>query len=188
MDLSNDNDLTYVKGRGGKAQGQIVFIKGKVLGQNCNPQIGVTVLIWQASASGRYNHKRDEDNLIFRHPISGKVIERSLDPHFQYWGKAITNSRGEYMFKTVLPGFYPANLREGWYRPPHIHFQVLRENQPPFTTQMYFKGEVLKDHDLIQELNERDFLLQSSEVSREQRRQLVIDFNEKMVGEFNIKI
>ncbi len=194
--LANDSDLTVVKGRVGTAKGQVVYVKGKVLDEACRPVPDATLIIWQASGSGRYNHKGDAGNPDFIHPETGEVIQRTLDPSFQYWGKAVTNSLGEYQFKTIVPGFYPADLQNAWYRPSHIHFMVTATGFPQFVTQMYFRGDKLLDNEWVQKLNEKDFLLQSSSITNEQREKLVVLFEEDpskiltdgLVGEFDITL
>jgi protocatechuate 3,4-dioxygenase beta subunit len=86
---ANDQDLTFVKGRKGKAQGQNIYLSGQVLDAKTGQPIPDTVLImWSASASGRYNHKGDEGTHSFPHPKTGEIIHRTHDEHFQYWGKA----------------------------------------------------------------------------------------------------
>ena len=174
--LANDNDLTKVKGVAGEAQGQVVYVKGTLFDKNCKPLPEATIIIWQASESGRYNHTGDSANIDFSHPRTGVTIRRVLDRSFQYWGKTISNERGEYLFKTVVPGFYPADLGSKWYRPPHIHFLVSAPGTPQFVTQMYFKGDVLSENEWIQELNKRDGLLQTDTMTQEQREKLVVQF------------
>ena len=180
--LANDNDLTFIKGRQGRAQGQVVYIEGTVKNEDCQPLTQASLFIWQASKSGRYNHKGDAGNPNFKHPLTGEVIERSMDPFFQYWGHAVTDDKGKYQFKTVVPGFYPADLRNGWYRPPHIHFMVAATGYPQFVTQMYFQGEKIIDNEWIQQLNEKDFLLQNSQLTDRQRQDLVVNFKEDPTG------
>lgn len=180
--LANDNDLTFVQGKNGTATGQIVYVNGLLTDQACRPIPQATMIIWQASASGRYNHKRDVGNQDFQHPLTGEIIRRRLDPFFQYWGKAVTNERGEYSFKTIVPGFYPANVQSDWYRPPHIHFRILAPGFAEFITQMYFRGEEIVDNDWIQELNRKDHLLQNPEITGEQREKLVVDFKRESRG------
>ncbi len=177
--LRNDNDLTFVKGVRGKANGQIATIKGRVLDESCRPISGASIIIWQASASGRYNHRGDAQNFDFEHPITGKKITRQLDPSFQYWGRAVTNNNGEYIFKTVVPGFYPADLNSGWYRPPHIHFMISALGFNQLVTQMYFNSKAIPENDFIQDLNQKDFLLQSGSISNGQREKLLVNFTSK---------
>ena len=194
--FANDNDLTWVKNLNGEsighAKGQVVLIKGVLRDKNCKPLKGAMIVIWQASSTGSYNHRGDQNNEKFRHPKTGKVITRELDPSFQYWGKTITNEKGEYFFKTVVPGFYPANLDQGWFRPPHIHFLVSAIGHKQFVTQSYFTGDVLNDSTLIDGLNAKDFLLHDREISDEHRKILIVEFkkdkSKNPIGIFNIDL
>lgn len=136
--LDQDSDLTMVKGRAGKAQGQIVYLSGRVLDLSGKPMPNAKVEIWQANTFGRYAHPGDSN------PVP-------LDPNFDGHGVCITNTDGMYSFKTVKPGAYPA--AEGQMRPPHIHFLVTA-GPDRLVTQMYFPGEPL---------NETDELLGSAE-------------------------
>lgn len=194
--LANDSDLTKVKGVQGVAQGQVVYVRGQVTNADCKPLANATVIIWQASESGRYNHLGDSANHDFLHPQTGENIERELDRSFQYWGKAVTDSDGNYEFKTIVPGFYPADLEGGWYRPPHIHFMISATGYPQLVTQMYFIGEKIKNNAWIQELNKKDYLLQTPTINEDQRKNLVVEFKEDpsghikdgLVGTFNITL
>tara|TARA_B100000749_G_scaffold280771_1_gene278518 strand:- start:110 stop:883 length:774 start_codon:yes stop_codon:yes gene_type:complete len=188
--LANDNDLTFVRGIGGHAQGQTVIIKGTVTDEDCHPLSNARIVIWQASHTGKYNHLRDGTDTRFQHPETGQWIERELDPSFQFWGQSTSDANGEYAFKTIVPGFYPADLRNRWYRPPHIHFMISAMGFPQLVTQMYFKGEDINNNDFIQELNQKDYLLQDSSLSEEQRNNLVVEFTPNpegtLEGTFNI--
>lgn len=133
-----DPDLTQVKGRPGRATGEIVYLRGTVLDQACKPVAGALVEIWQANSWGRYDHERDAGN------------PRPLDPNFQSWAEMLTNQEGGFRFKTIKPGSYPAD-DSGWVRPPHIHFRVSRRGYHELVTQMYFAGEPLNDADRIRE-------------------------------------
>ena len=133
--LDEDNDLTVVSGREGKAEGQIIYVAGQVQDSQCRPVEGARVEIWQASAKGRYNHPYDQENPV------------PLDPNFQGWGEALTDEKGQYLFKTVHPGQYPAG--PGWVRPSHIHFKVLGQGFHDLTTQMYFAGDQYLEKDRI---------------------------------------
>jgi protocatechuate 3,4-dioxygenase, beta subunit len=129
-----ENDLTLVAGAPRSALGEVVFLKGTVMDSQCKPLADANVEIWQACASGRYNHSRDPN-------------PAPIDPYFKYWGEAFTNERGEYDFKTIIPGAYPA--ASGWTRPPHIHFRVAKLGYQELITQMYFAGEKLNAEDRI---------------------------------------
>lgn len=129
-----DWDLTQVAGRRGSALGEVIWVGGVVRDQNCDPVEGALVEIWQACASGKYDHPQDPNTA-------------PLDPNFQYWGKAITDTKGQYVFKTIKPGSYPA--APGWVRPPHIHYKVTKLGFIELTTQLYFAGDALNSRDEI---------------------------------------
>jgi protocatechuate 3,4-dioxygenase, beta subunit len=129
-----DNDLVKVVGRAQSPKGDVIVVAGKVTDVDCAPVAGALVEIWQACASGKYNHKNDPN-------------EAELDPNFQYWGQAVTDKDGVYSFRTIIPGAYPAG--DGWVRPPHIHFKVAKRGYLELITQMYFAGNELNDQDLI---------------------------------------
>lgn len=125
-----DTDLT----QNGRAAGQVIFVEGVVTDTLCRPVPGALVEIWQACASGRYDH-------------SGDPNPAPLDPNFQYWGRAVTDAAGNYKFKTIIPGAYPA--APGWDRPPHIHFKIAKIGYEELVTQLYFKGQKLNGQDRI---------------------------------------
>ncbi|MNK88834.1 Protocatechuate 3,4-dioxygenase beta chain [compost metagenome] len=129
-----DWDLVSVKGRKQLAQGEIIFIQGQVLDSACQPVSDVLVEIWQACNSGKYNHPNDPNSA-------------ALDPNFQYWGRAITDAEGRYMFRTIKPGAYPAD--ETWWRPAHIHYKAHKRGYIELTTQLYFEGEAYNNQDKI---------------------------------------
>ncbi|MBD66043.1 MAG: hypothetical protein CME62_12605 [Halobacteriovoraceae bacterium] len=145
-----DNDLTQVRGSRESAQGEVVIMYGKVTDQNCLPVTGAMVEIWQACASGKYNHPGD--------PNPAK-----LDPNFQYWGRAVTNKLGEYQFKTIKPGHYQATST--WMRPAHIHMKVHKRGFEELTTQVYFKDDPY---------NAEDRILQSLSVT--EQNNVTVDF------------
>ncbi len=181
---ANDHDLTQIKGKSGIATGIIMYFQGQLLHQvsqgsatpgQCHPVAGATILLWQANFSGRYNHLGDDKALSrFHHPKTGVMMERVHDDHFQYWGRAITDANGEFLFKTILPGFYPAT--DDWFRPPHLHFSIRAKGYPEFVTQTYFSGEALPDTALIHELNAKDGILRDSRIRPEQQAQVVVEY------------
>jgi len=149
-----NNDLTVVLNSTEIAEGRVVVVQGVVRNTDCEPIKGALVEIWQACHSGRYDHPSDTNTA-------------PLDPNFQYWGECITNENGEYTFKTIQPGSYPAS--EDWTRPPHIHYKVTIRGYHELTTQLYFSGEKLNDTDLILQ-----------DLSKSEQDQVVIDFQEKV--------
>ncbi len=133
-------DLTRTRPDGPPARGDLLYLSGRVLDRACRPVAGAEVEIWQADATGRYNHPLEAD----RGP---------LDPNFRYWGEAVTDGEGRYAFKTIVPAPYDG-------RTAHIHFRVRAREHPELVTQMYFAGHPR---------NATDFLLgQLSEAERAQ--------------------
>ena len=162
-----DNDLTHISGGHKKAVGEVVLMKGVVNNQDCKPIAGALVEIWLACESGKYNHSGDPNNA-------------KLDPNFQYWGRAVTNEKGQYIFKTIKPGTYQAT--NTWVRPPHIHMRVHLRGHEELITQVYFKED--------KRLNDLDRLLNS--VSESEKENLIVDFKKQpkgpRVGVFNITL
>ena len=149
--LDKDGDLVWLKGRNVRAKGELILLKGVVRDQNCRPIKNALVDIWQACATGKYNHPGD--------PSPAK-----LDPNFAYWGQVRTNDKGEYQFRTIKPGSYEAT--DTWERPPHIHMKVHLRGHVELITQVYFSEDVL--------LNRRDRILR--ELGKEDQNNVIIDF------------
>lgn len=129
-----DLDLTRVEGRRESARGEVIEISGRVVDESGNPVQGARVDVWQANSAGRYDHEADPN-------------PAALDPNFQGWARLTTDAQGRYRIRTIKPGQYP--VRDGWSRPPHIHFKVARRGFREITTQMYFAGDALNDVDLL---------------------------------------
>lgn len=163
-----DVDLTQVQGHAQAARGTRLLLEGSVRTIEGAPVPGALVEIWQACATGRYNHPRD------RNPAA-------LDPDFQYWGRLAADASGGYRFKSIKPGAYPNT--PDWKRPPHIHFRVIAPGFRSLTTQMYFEGE---------DLNARDRLLQN--LAPAERRMLTVAFEaapggaDQLAGRFDIVV
>ena len=160
-------DLTKVEGKGAIAKGEVVIVSGVVTDENCVPVKGAIVEVWQACHSGRYNHPSD-------------TSAAKLDPNFQYYAQIKTNAKGEYSYKTIIPGEYAATGT--WTRPPHIHYKVSLRGYEELITQLYFKGN---------RNNEYDRILQS--LNKDEQNAVIVDFkstsNSKISsGIFNIKL
>ncbi|HMH67610.1 MAG TPA: protocatechuate 3,4-dioxygenase [Pinirhizobacter sp.] len=129
-----DADLTFVRGRRGRAAGQVINLSGRVLDAKGKPVRGAVVEIWQANTHGRYDHKSDTNTSV------------PTDPAFQGYSQVRTDVLGRFAFKTIKPGAYPA--APTWTRTPHIHFDV-RGKVDRLVTQLYFADEPLNETDLI---------------------------------------
>ncbi|MFF0448934.1 protocatechuate 3,4-dioxygenase subunit beta [Streptomyces sp. NPDC004609] len=130
-----DADLT--RQHPGEPLGERITVTGRVLDRAGRPVRGQLVEIWQAGASGRYAHRRDQ------HPAP-------LDPNFTGAGRCLTDDEGRYRFTTVKPGAYPWRNHRGAWRPAHIHFSLFGTAfTQRLVTQMYFPGDPLFPYDPI---------------------------------------
>jgi protocatechuate 3,4-dioxygenase, beta subunit len=130
-----DNDLTIQ--HPGQPLGERITVSGRLLDRQGHPVRGQLVEIWQANASGRYAHLRDQ------HPAP-------LDPNFAGVGRTITDVHGCYRFTTIKPGAYPWRNHDNAWRPAHIHFSVFGSAfTQRLVTQMYFPGDPLFRYDPI---------------------------------------
>lgn len=118
LPADQDADLTRIDGHSGVARGTIIELSGRVLNRQGKPLPGVRIEIWQTDDNGRYIH-------------SGDRATASRDPGFQGFGASISDARGEYRFRTVIPKAYSS-------RPAHIHARVLRGLREALVTQLYF--------------------------------------------------
>lgn len=128
-------DLVRSKKTGAAVEGQILYVRGQVKDLTGAPVANAEVEIWHADPHGRYPHPCD-------------LNPAPLDPSFSGWAKFTTDAQGNFRLRSTKPGPYPTST-PGWWRPPHMHFQVTTPNDR-LITQMYFPDE---------ELNEKDELL-----------------------------
>ncbi|MFJ4846861.1 MULTISPECIES: protocatechuate 3,4-dioxygenase subunit beta [unclassified Streptomyces] len=124
-----DHDLT--RQHRSEPLGERIRVTGRVLDRRGRPVRGQLVEIWQANASGRYAHQRDD------HPAP-------LDPGFTGLGRTLTGEDGTYEFVTIKPGAYPWRNHLNAWRPAHIHFSLFGTAfTQRLVTQMYFPGDPL---------------------------------------------
>ena len=119
------------------ALGERIVVAGTITDEDGRPVPNTMVEVWQANATGRYDHPGDQH-------------DAPLDPNFHGAGRVFTDANGRYRFVTIRPGAYPwPNHRNAW-RPTHIHFSYFG---PAFATrlitQMYFPGDPLLAFDPI---------------------------------------
>lgn len=146
LPLDTDNDLIIVNDELTSAIGKITYLSGRVLDIKGTPVRNALVEIWQVGSKGAYIHTGDPRN-------------KARDPNFQGFGRFLTNTKGEYSFRTVKPVSYPG-------RTPHIHVAVKIKGKKRLITQCYIKGEAQ---------NAKDGLLNRVKDKR-QRDSLVVDF------------
>jgi protocatechuate 3,4-dioxygenase beta subunit len=127
LPLDTDNDLLVINDSTTPGLGEVTWLSGRVLDSKGSPVRNAVVEIWQCDANGVYLHTGD-----------GRHDRR--DKNFQSFGRFLTGSTGEYLFRTIKPVSYPG-------RTPHIHFKLKRGNRELLTTQCYIKGEPQNDGD-----------------------------------------
>jgi len=132
--VESDVDLTRLAGRGERAAGQVIEVRGRVLGSNGQPIAGARVQLWQANAAGRYAHTADAGN------------SAPLDPNFQGYAAIESGADGTFRFTTIKPGGYLV-AAEG-PRTPHLHWKIAA-NGRELTTQSYFPDEPANDTDFL---------------------------------------
>ncbi|MCA8996457.1 MAG: intradiol ring-cleavage dioxygenase, partial [Planctomycetaceae bacterium] len=121
MPLDTDNDLIILNDSLTPAAGAVTHLTGRVLTTSGEPVRNAFVEIWQVDNNGVYLHTSSD---------SGD----KRDKNFQGYGRFLTDSKGQYYFRTVKPVPYPG-------RTPHIHVGVSQHGQRVLTTQLFVKGE-----------------------------------------------
>jgi protocatechuate 3,4-dioxygenase beta subunit len=131
----NDHDLTAQ--HAGEPLGQRIIVFGQVRDSDGRAVPDTLVEVWQANASGRYHHARDN-------------WPAPLDPNFTGGGRVVTDAQGNYSFTTIKPGAYPWGNHHNAWRPAHIHFSLFgRAFTQRLVTQMYFQDDPLFGQDPI---------------------------------------
>ena len=121
LPLDTDNDLLIINDSINPGVGQVTWLNGRILDAHGQPVRNALVEIWQCDGKGVYYHSGSGNALLRR------------DTHFQCFGRFLTGSKGQYVFRTIKPVPYPG-------RTPHIHFKVKRQGKELLTTQCYIKG------------------------------------------------
>jgi len=129
LPLDTDNDLLIINDGITPAVGDITWVSGRILNERGEPIRNALVEIWQCDNGGAYLH-------------SGTSNKEKRDKHFQGFGRFLTGSNGEYLFRTIKPVPYPG-------RTPHIHYAVKSKGREKFTTQCYIEGHPGNEKDGI---------------------------------------
>jgi len=126
-----DNDLLTNFAKDGLPIGERIVVHGFVRDEFGRPVKGALVEVWQANASGRYRHKKDQ-------------YIGAIDPNFGGCGRMVTDEHGYYVYRTVKPGPYPWRNRVNEWRPAHIHYSISGDGWAQrLITQLYFEGDPL---------------------------------------------
>ena len=128
-DAGESDPLTVLRadfGPAGPASGDLLWLYGQILDIRGNPIPGAKIEIWQTDSKGIYEHPDDTD-----------YSER--DQTFEGFGVAMTDGKGWYALRTIVPGAYGSG---GASRPRHIHFKVKQEGTTLLTSQFYFSEDI----------------------------------------------
>jgi len=117
LPLDTDNDLLILNDAITPAVGEITHLAGRILTATGAPIRNAFVEIWQVDNKGSYIH-------------TGGAAKDGRDGNFQGYGRFLTNSKGEYYFRTIKPVPYAVGsisrtphirLWRQQERPPHLH-------------------------------------------------------------------
>lgn len=129
LPLDTDNDLLVINEGLTPAVGEVTYVSGRILDAKGEPVRNAIVEIWQCDNNGAYLHSKTGN-------------KEKKDKNFQGFGRFITGSTGEYLFRTIKPVPYPG-------RSPHIHYKVKRGGKELLVTQLYIKGHPGNEKDGI---------------------------------------
>ena len=127
MPIDTDNDLIIVNNSTTPAVGEVTHLSGRILTASGSPVRNAYVEIWQVDHNGIYLNSRDRNH-----------AER--DQNFQGYGRFLTDSNGQYYFRTIKPVPYPG-------RCPHIHVAISQNGRRIYTTQLMINGDPQNERD-----------------------------------------
>jgi protocatechuate 3,4-dioxygenase, beta subunit len=161
LPLDTDNDLLVINDGITPAVGEVTYLSGRILDAKGDPIRNAVVEIWQCDNHGAYLHSK-----------TGNRDKR--DSNFQGFGRFVTGSSGEYLFRTIKPVPYPG-------RTPHIHYKIKRAGKELLTTQCYIKGHPG---------NEKDGIFRNVSKDPKLRQAIEVEFlplKESKIGELAAK-
>jgi len=146
MPLDTDNDLLVLNDGLTPAAGEVSYVSGRVLTRSGEPLRNGYVEIWQTDINGSYLHR-------------GGRNTGGWDSNFQGYGRFVTDAKGQYFFRTIMPVEYTL---QGAYRCPHIHVAVSKSGHRLIATQMLVKGHPANEKDgLVKRAREKGDMLES---------------------------
>ena len=110
-----------------RAKGYYVYIRGKIVDEDCLPVSNAVIESWQADSSGKYEGQYELKS-------EWDVLDKSFDKNFAYSGTAQTNNVGEFNFLTILPGVTGSKFS------PHINLSIEHPDFKDVSTMMFFDG------------------------------------------------
>jgi protocatechuate 3,4-dioxygenase, beta subunit len=140
LPLDTDNDLLIINDAITPGVGEITHLTGRVLTKSGQPIRNAFVEIWQVDHTGSYVH-------------TGGRQPTGFDKNFQGYGRFLSDSKGQYYFRTIKPIDYTLI---GIFRTAHIHFAVSQNGRRVFTSQMMVNGHPANARDgVIRSLDAR---------------------------------
>jgi protocatechuate 3,4-dioxygenase, beta subunit len=133
MPLDTDNDLLIINDAITPAVGEITHLTGRVLSLTGQPIRNAFVEIWQVDSKASYIH-------------SGGANTGGRDQNFQGYGRFLTDSKGQYYFRTIKPISYTL---QGQFRAAHIHVAATKNGKRVFTSQIAVNGHPDNRRDFV---------------------------------------
>ncbi len=133
LPLDTDNDLLIINDGITPAVGEITHLTGRVLTKSGQPVRNAFVEIWQVDHTGSYVH-------------TGGRQASGFDKHFQGYGRFLSDSKGQYHFRTIKPIEYTLI---GIFRTAHIHVAVSQNGRRVFTSQLLVNGHPANARDTV---------------------------------------
>jgi protocatechuate 3,4-dioxygenase beta subunit len=133
LPLDTDNDLLVINDAITPAVGEITHLTGRVLTKSGQPVRNAFVEIWQVDHTGSYVH-------------TGGRQPTGFDKNFQGYGRFLSDSKGQYYFRTIKPIEYTLI---GIFRTAHIHVAVSQNGRRVFTSQLLVNGHPANARDSV---------------------------------------
>ena len=133
LPLDTDNDLLVINDAITPAVGEITHLTGRVLTTSGQPVRNAFVEIWQTDHTGSYVH-------------TGGRQPTGFDKSFQGYGRFLSDSKGQYYFRTIKPIDYTLI---GIFRTAHIHVAVSQNGRRVFTSQLLVNGHPANARDSV---------------------------------------
>lgn len=117
--IGRTNNLRRVTGSALVAKGEPIYIKGRVVDEDCLPVSDAVVEIWQANSYGKYQHINDKSPAL-------------LDKNFAGSGTTRTDNLGYFQFLTIFPAAVDRD------KAPRVHVRIRHPDFGTLSTQMVF--------------------------------------------------
>lgn len=120
LPLDTDNDLLIINDAITPAVGEITHLSGRILDANGDPLRNAVIEIWQCDRDGTYLKQFTER-------------QQKFDANFQGYGRFLTDSTGQFYFRTIKPVPYHGRPAA------HIHARVWKGDKKLLTTECFVK-------------------------------------------------